>query len=228
MLGLDKTFDSRKGWIPSWSSGQSIVGRMKERVRTVTSRSKSAIEHLPPRRSMPTSSTATLLGSVSNGASAQPFESTELHASPKRKVSISSFLKQDPFSDSQGCSSRSSSELSIDSISSFSSFDLPLASKPKHGLEDKLRKFAKYGDRLKDAKWISPVFLNEIAQDSGTLLQLGDPEVMEQLYKSGLLKQMVETELIRRALEFFRLWVDARDTAKEPAIVEKWPTAGEV
>lgn len=91
-----------------------------------------------------------------------------------------------------------------------SNFDLkfpPLRSQNKL-LEAKLAKFAAYGRLLEKTKSIDLFTLQEIGQDSGVLLgRLCDPEVMNQMFESGLLKEMIDTELLRRALEFFRLWV---------------------
>lgn len=76
-------------------------------------------------------------------------------------------------------------------------------------LEERLVKFVKWANLVEHAKSISPLLLQEIAQDSGALVEeFCDPEVMQQMVTSGLLKQIVDTELLRRLFEFFRLWVN--------------------
>lgn len=77
-------------------------------------------------------------------------------------------------------------------------------------LEETLTKLAKFGEQLQGAKTISPIMLKEIARDCDGLLMTCDEVIMEHLVEQGLLKQMVDTELLRKALNFFRIWVNIR------------------
>lgn len=101
---------------------------------------------------------------------------------------------------------------SVSEISSLvSSPVMPKQSK----LEAKLAKLAKYGKLLHSNNSVSPEVLKEIAWDSGIFLEEAcDPETMKQLFESGTLKQMVDEELLRRFVEFCRLWVDAQSTGE--------------
>lgn len=79
-------------------------------------------------------------------------------------------------------------------------------------LEQKLVKFAKYGRLVNHANSVDLLVLEEIGQDSAALLlPLCEHQVMQEMYASGLLKRIVDTELLRQALEFFRLWVNLDD-----------------
>lgn len=227
LLGLGKMCGPGKRWVPSWTSSHPVADHLKTKVRNMGSRCKVAYERMRAERTETTRTNVYSLGSWRAMSNQAPAQSSLGNA--KRRGSISHDVsdlamldsssrvssEQDPFGDSQCFFSKVSLELSLDSINASSSFPFPIVPRKPADLEDKLRKFAKYAELLKDAKSISPSVPKEIARDSGTLLHLCDAEVMQQLHKSGLLKQMVDTELLRRALEFFRLWVDASDEGKE-------------
>lgn len=65
-------------------------------------------------------------------------------------------------------------------------------------LKDKLAKFATYGRLTEQTKSID---MFTVHPERTWVLS----EVMQQMFESGLLKKMVNTELLRRALEFFRI-----------------------
>lgn len=75
-------------------------------------------------------------------------------------------------------------------------------------LEETLKLFARYGEGLQNARTINPIMLRQIASASSVLLRVCDEAMMERLVEQGLLKQMVDTELIRKTFDFFRLWVN--------------------